>query len=272
MKENQSCRLCGGKTKKRFSLKILNKYDVSYFHCQSCESLQTENPYWLDDAYKNNNLSNLDTGVAQRNIHNLSACYLISKLFNIRNIIDIGGGDGLLCRLLRDYELNCFTKDKYTNPKYAQGYTKEDFKTPDLVIGFELLEHFSNPSKDLDELFRYGARLLLFSTETYENEDKNWWYLSPESGQHIFFYSKKALHYIAEKYGYQTITSGSYTLFSRNTRPATKYLAKILLSSKLCRLAKAWIITRQAKGVWKDHITQRNTHNNTDHGGQSEIK
>lgn len=184
------CRLCGGDVNFVFNLTNLQKYDVSYFKYVSCESLQTKEPYWLEEAYKNIDSSVLDTGAAQRNIHNLAACFAISKLLRAINLVDIGGGDGLLCRLLRDYELNCFVKDKFASPTYTQGYTEPDFSEPDLVIGFEVLEHFSNPTIELEKLFNLNSKILFLSTATYSNQSKDWWYISPDSGQHVFFYSE----------------------------------------------------------------------------------
>src|ERR1700730_9135404 len=113
------CRLCQGRLSFRFKSTVLGRYSVHYFECRECRSLQTEPPYWLNEAYSHN-LSGLDTGAAQRNLHNLAACYIISKLFGATDAIDYGGGDDLLCRLLRDYGLNCFVSDKYAKVTYAQ--------------------------------------------------------------------------------------------------------------------------------------------------------
>ena len=121
----------------------------------------------------------------------MAVCYWISKLFNIKNVIDVGGGDGLLCRLLRDFEINCFVSDKYATSTYAQGYTQPNFETPDLVIGFEMLEHLPNPLADLDSLFKTHAKTLLSSTLIYNDQPKHWWYLSPEAGQHVFSIASK---------------------------------------------------------------------------------
>src|SRR5262249_43503280 len=157
---DQNCRLCRGPLRRRFALRVLGKYDVGYFLCQDCGSLQTQPPYWLAEAY-GHNLSNLDTGAAQRNLHNLAACYALAKLCNLRNVLDVGGGDGLLCRLLRDYGVNCFVRDRYARPAYAQGFTEPDFRQPDLVVAIEVIEHFANPGPELDELFGTGAEVFL---------------------------------------------------------------------------------------------------------------
>lgn len=86
----------------------------------------------------------------------------------VTNVLDIG--DGLLCRLLRDVGLNCYVKDKYAQPTYAQGFTDPNVDTPDLVIGFEVLEHYPDPMSDLDQLFALTPRVLLFSTARYTNQ------------------------------------------------------------------------------------------------------
>src|ERR1700677_3533845 len=91
---NEVCRLYEGRLIRKFGYAVLHKHEVGYFECDQCGSLQTEFPYWLDEAY-GSNLSTLDTGAAQRNLQNLAAAYLISKLFAVRDTLDFGGGDGL---------------------------------------------------------------------------------------------------------------------------------------------------------------------------------
>ena len=252
--ENDKCRLCFGHLFCKFKLTVLCKYSVQYFICASCGSLQTEYPYWLDEAYSDNALSRLDTGAAQRSINNFAASYIVSSLYKANNVLDFGGGDGLLCRLLRDYEINCFVKDRYAHPTYAQGYVEQDFEFPDLVLGFEVLEHFANPSIELDELFRGGVGALLLSTSIYNNEDEEWWYLAPGSGQHVFFYSKRALEFMASKYGYSLALSGGFIIFAKDKSRFKLNLARLLLSPPIMRFIKAWLITRPARGVWKDYL------------------
>jgi 2-polyprenyl-3-methyl-5-hydroxy-6-metoxy-1,4-benzoquinol methylase len=253
--DNPQCRLCGGNLLHRFNITVLRKYTVPYYECEKCLSLQTEQPYWLDEAY--NHLSGLDTGAAQRNIHNLAACYTLSRLFNFKNVIDIGGGDGLLCRLLRDYDINCFVKDKYAKPTYAQGFTEPDFVKPDFIIALEVFEHFSNPITDLEQLFGYNANALLVSTGIYNNQTADWWYLAPEGGQHVFFYSEPALLLIAKRYDYELIISGGFILFIRKAllTPVKTVLAKLALKSLVCRLTKAGVFLLPARGSWKDHLS-----------------
>ena len=253
---SNECRLCRGAIEKLFSKKVLGKYSVSYYKCNNCESLQTEEPYWLDEAYKNNNLSNTDTGSAQRNINNLPVCYAISKIFKANNVIDVGGGDGLLCRLLRDYNINCFVNDKYAKISYAQGFIDNNSIKPDLVIGFEVLEHYKTPMYDIDEFFIRIPRFILVSTAIFNNQKEDWWYLAPETGQHVFFYSKKALEIIAKNYNYSLIIRGRYILFAKKLSIFDGILLNVLLSSYLMKLIKFILLFIPANGVWKDHLMQ----------------
>ncbi len=199
----------------------------------------------------------MDTGAAQRNINNLAACFFISKLFKFKNVVDLGGGDGLLCRLLRDYGINCYIKDKYTTPTYAQGFTEQPFDDTDLVIGFEVLEHLPNPKLDLQEFFSYNPKALLMTTAIYKNQKADWWYFSPESGQHVFFYSKEALKIIAAKYKYTLVTSGGFILFVKDISFARSLIAKMLLNRLTCRLMRGIVVLLPARGAWSDHLLQK---------------
>ncbi len=211
----EPCRLCGGPLTEAFRTRVLNKYSVRYLRCGQCHSLQTETPHWLSEAYCEN-LSSLDTGAAQRNLRNLAASYAVAGIYGARNLLDLGGGDGLLCRLLRDTGLNCFVKDRYAVPTYAQGFDEPDFDKPDMITAFEVFEHLPNPATDLRDFFAGKPRVVLVSTEVYRGQGSDWWYISAESGQHVFFYSRHGLLRIGDTFGYRVVLSGEFILFVRN--------------------------------------------------------
>lgn len=72
-----------------------------------------------------------------------------------------------------------------------------------LITCFECFEHMDMPLQDIDYLFSISNNII-FSTELYsdklEVKDSSWWYYGLEQGQHITFYSKVTLDYIAKKY------------------------------------------------------------------------
>jgi hypothetical protein len=259
-----ACRLCGGAIVPKFRRTVLGKHEVEFLECPACGSLQTEAPYWLDEAYAGANLAALDSGAAQRNLLNLASCGVVRNTLGLNDVLDVGGGDGLLCRLLRDYGVNCYVRDKYAVPTYARGFTQPDFEKPQLVLAFEVLEHFSNPQAELGALFDVSPDAVLVSTEIYRNQGAEWWYLAPESGQHVFFYSEKALGLIAKRYGYEVLRVGSYVVFARNLGPLQRWILKAGLRPLALRFLKAYFVQKHAPGVWRDHVEQRERSSRTD--------
>jgi DNA-directed RNA polymerase subunit RPC12/RpoP len=62
-----NCLICGSIVNHAFSALILNKYEVEYYRCPNCSFMFTENPYWLNESYKEP-INKSDTGILQRNI------------------------------------------------------------------------------------------------------------------------------------------------------------------------------------------------------------
>lgn len=257
---NHRCRLCGGTTETRFRGRVLGRHDIDYRACDSCGSLQTEPPYWLAEAY-GSNLADLDTGAAQRCFVNLGASHAVARLFGLTTVIDVGGGDGLHCRLLRDHGLDAVVRDAHARPTYAQGFDKAHFGVPDLVTCFEVMEHFANPAADLEQVFGLGAAAVLASTERWRGQGPDWWYLAPASGQHVFFYSDAAIAGIAARFGYELVGRGGYLLFVRPAlvSPVRSALARFWLRGRVARLRAALLQARQPGGpqVDLDRVSQR---------------
>ena len=216
-------------------MKTLNRYQVSYIFCSKCESLQSEDPYWLEEAYSDA-ISGFDTGALQRSLIACSSVTAICKVLGLRGrIIDYGGGAGVLCRLLRDSGSDAWVYDKFADPVFARTFNVNSSglvdARPQIVTAFEVIEHFSEPAKDLDELFVSDAKALILSTILYNGEDQSWWYLTPDSGQHIFFYSRKAMNLIAKRYNRHYTALGGLHLFTKKQpNPAQSILIRALTS------------------------------------------
>lgn len=87
------CKICNDSTDPLFTAMVLKKYNIRYFWCRNCGFLQTEEPYWLDEAY-NDAINIYDTGCVSRSI-SLSrvATAIISSFFDRRaSFVDYGGG------------------------------------------------------------------------------------------------------------------------------------------------------------------------------------
>lgn len=262
-----NCRLCEGNSKFQFTKKLLNKYWVDYFKCTKCGSLQTENPFWLPEAYEKGNLVEIDTGAFQRNLQNLAASFLIAKLIGAKSIFDFGGGDGLLCRMLRDYGLNVFVSDKFAQNTYAKGFDANETQKPNLILAFEVFEHFADPYFDLNEIFELNPKAVLATTGIYKNQPSDWWYLTPATGQHVFFYSETSLRNLASTYGYRLIRTGKflpmsgYLLFTKSRNPFSHLFSYLFLNPVFCWVIRSILVLFPGFGALKDHrlLTKKNT-------------
>lgn len=212
------CRLCGSPVEPAFSRQILFKYPVAYFKCQGCGSLQTETPYWLDEAYAQKP-ERFDTGKASRTLANF---LILRRMFDILGVrpsdrcADFGGGTGLFARLMRDAGYNFYSYDKYGSGEFCDGFGWNRFDRPvKLVTIFECAEHFANPAEEWESIFATGADYVVGTTGIFNGQGADWTYLSPESGQHVFFYSPAAFAHIAGKHGWYAYILGSYFLLSK---------------------------------------------------------
>lgn len=225
MSKTVLCNLCRKPLKPLFKKLVLSKYQVQYLYCKKCDYLQAEKPYWLKEAY--HSAINLeDTGLVYRNI-GLSkvAMVLIAGFFNRRGkYLDYAGGYGLFTRLMRDIGVDYYTEDPYCKNILARGFdSHKSDKRYELISLFEVFEHLSNPQKDLSTVFSRSDNIL-FTTELMPPHDlSSWHYIGAEHGQHVSFYSLKALQKIAKKNGRVLYSDGSMIhLFTK--KPLNKYL------------------------------------------------
>ena len=199
------CKICNSESAPFYKGKVLNKYDVAYFKCNTCGFIQTEEPYWLNEAYSDA-IATLDIGLIGRNIE-LSATTekVISGFFgNAKQFLDYGGGYGMFVRLMRDKGFSFYRYDTHCKNLFAQHFDLSDIeaKTFDLVTAFEVFEHLVNPIDEVKKMLSFALSIFfstLLAPSTPEEFDK-WWYRAPLSGQHIAFFTLESLNFIAGQF------------------------------------------------------------------------
>ena len=251
------CRLCGSKSTEKFRLRGLQGFDVTYFECANCRSLQTQEPTWFGDAYGHSNLASGDTGAAQRVLENHAFILLAAKIFRLQTMLDFGGGDGLLCRLLRDRGFDAQTIDEYATPTYGRLFEGDLARNYDLITAFEVFEHLPQPAETLATLFQTRPRFIIASTEVYSGQDASWWYLAPRHGQHVFFYSRHALRLLASRHRYSYYEINGRHVFAKEplTRPrlwaishfTSRRLFKIFRATLPFSETWTWVLRDMAK-------------------------
>ena len=251
-KITQNCRVCKEPIEWVGFGSVLQR-EVSYFECQNCGFVQTEEPYWLEEAYKETiNIS--DTGIVSRNLANRSL--VISTLFTLggldKKVVDFAGGYGLLVRLLRDKGVDAWHSDPYCENLVAAGF-ENDRSEAYLVTAFEAFEHFVDPCAELEKMFAFAPNVLLSTNLISKPIPKfgDWWYYGAEHGQHISFYRKSTLQYLAKKHGKHLVSNGHcYHLFSDRPMGELKWLM-MLRGQRFVSFAARFLLKSK---TWSDYL------------------
>ena len=235
-----SCKVCNNESHEIFKLKVLDKYDVTYLKCDNCEFIQTEEPYWLDEAYIEAVSSN-DVWAVSRPIKNRDiVARLIMKMIkntNSHKFLDYGGGSGIFVRLMRDEGFDFYSYDTYSKNIYSRIFDVTNVMTSNidkfsLITCFEVFEHFNNPIEELETIFSKSDSIFFSTLLIPDNlkQIKDWDYLAPYHGQHIAFYSIKTIEFLSKKFNCTYLTDGnSFHLLTKNrvSLDETKFKAAI---------------------------------------------
>ena len=245
------CRLCEANSEKIFEIRNMHRYDITYYRCEKCGSVQTEQPYWLNEAYSNP-IRYTDTFAADRAIRMSCLTFFIAKILGISRaspVLDWGGGDGLTTRMLRDLGFDAYSYDMFAQNTYAGGFDDELLRDYSIVTAFEVLEHMADPAKELNELMARKPKVVIMSTCFYSGQDKSWAYFAPYSGRHIFFYTEKAIHGFAKLLSYDCFTVNNLVVLS--VSPISKNQQRLLrfaLSNKGQMISRVLLSVFPPKG------------------------
>lgn len=224
MSDKVQCKICGASSELYSVKKVLSKIDVRYYQCTACHFIQTEEPYWLDEAY-NNAITKLDIGLVYRNEYLAPLVSTIIKLFFQPNakFIDYGGGYGLFVRMMRDRGLDFYRQDIYCENLFAKHFDLSDLPSNsrfDMLTAFEVFEHLPDPIGEIEKMLSFSDTIL-FTTELQPSDKtalNNWWYFTPETGQHVSLYSLQSLQNLAGKFNMHLLSHNNLHLLSKTKR------------------------------------------------------
>jgi hypothetical protein len=218
-------KITGGATKKIFEATALLKHKVSFYECVQTGFVQTEEPYWLEEAYSSA-ITKLDIGLIYRNLQISDKFSRVIPLhFNAKKkFLDFAGGYGMFTRLMRDKGFDFYHSDIYCENIFAKNFDASSLAADtrfELLTAMEVFEHLVNPVNEIAPLFNHSDNIL-FTTElipaSFKNNIKEWWYCSFETGQHVSLYTEESLRFLAKKFGYNFYTDGHMLhLFSKKS-------------------------------------------------------
>jgi len=237
-----NCKVCGNETSQLFNKQVLNKYSVNYYQCTNCGFIETDEPHWLNEAYSSA-ITATDIGLINRNVYFTEVSTALLRLCGFdrsKKYLDYGAGYGIYVRMMRDNGFNFYWQDEYCENLYAQKFSADLSKANkeyELVTAFEVFEHLTNPTKEIEKILQYTDSIL-FSTQLVNSANttlENWWYIAPEHGQHVAFYDIKTLQFIADKYGLNVYSNNS-TLHLLTKKRLSSFKFKLFSRIRLAKL------------------------------------
>ena len=216
-----ACKICDSKTTSILSIQILKQYEGRIRSCSNCGFQFVEDPYWLADTF-NISLNQFDVGSADRS---LIVAGFVRSIFSRKKasavkILDFGGGDGLATRTLRDAGLDCRWQDPYCQPVFAVGPDYSEISRFDLVFMGEVALHLTDPLVTITAQMSRSDRLLMTAVVPPGSITTDWWYLMPQTGQHVAFYPVKTLKWIASELSLHLLTDGKFFHQFSTVRPS----------------------------------------------------
>jgi hypothetical protein len=242
------CPLCTTLNSVSFTATLVSKYKVSYFSCEKCGFVHTEEPYWLPEVYEEAYNAE-DTGALQRNLH--AAAIIPSVLLSFFNpsghFLDFGGGHGVLCRLMRDAGFDFYWHDTHAKNLFCPGFEYSQEKGPvEMITCLECFEHFAKPLDELEAMLAISSNIF-FTTDLLPSPVPGpgaWYYYAPTHGQHISFYSSKTISYLAGRFGVNVYSNGfNIHLFTKKKLADSRFKKAlrpgIFIRQKIRRMMKS---------------------------------
>lgn len=259
-----ACPICSAVMLPDLTVRLLGSRDRQLLTCANCQASTYAAPDWLEEAYSEP-IAMLDTGAvvravrASRDVSGL----LASQGLTEARVVDWGAGHGLVTRLLRSRGINAVWHDPLSPNIHAKGFEFEpgsQAPASTVVVMVEVLEHLDNPVQELSRAIAdTGAELLAATTVLAPPSiAPDWWYLLPETGQHILFLRERSMHVLAERLGMSYWGMGTWHIFSRGKFSPLK--ARLALTG--AKLASR-LFLGPGRGDWADHEVLLSAHRET---------
>lgn len=211
MESQELCAVCAGTTKFLFSYLVCGEHEASLRECLNCRFTYIANPHWLDESFSSE-LNDLDIGSVDR-------CLVLADFVEVlirsmkssrSRFLDWGGGYGLLSRIMRDRGLDFVSHDIYTRPLFVESSSNLICETFELITMSEVALHLVDPVPVFTKIMESTDVLVFTAVIAPTVIPNDWWYLMPDTGQHVAIYHDETLQALAKKLGVQVTSDGRF--------------------------------------------------------------
>jgi hypothetical protein len=238
------CNICGSFARPTLSYRVRASEVAELNECDRCGFHFIADPVWLEGSF-GEKLNRFDVGSADRSL--MIATFVRSlvrrRSLSTTTVLDFGGGDGLSTRVLRDHGVDCRWEDPFCEPVFCVGPSSDDVGHFDLAFMGEVALHLVDPMPVFRTLLQRSDRILFTAVVPPEHIEADWWYLMPETGQHVAFFPVRALRHMAKSMSVYLLTDGRFFHQFSTKRPSLleralfRFPAIALLRGKLIEVS-----------------------------------
>ena len=239
MESQELCAVCSGGTRFLFSYEVRGKHQAFLHECHNCRFTYISNPHWLDESFSSE-LNDLDIGSVDR-------CLVLADFVEVlirsmksskSRFLDWGGGYGLLSRIMRDRGLDFVSHDIYTRPLFVESSSNLNSETFELITMSEVALHLVDPVPVFTKIMESTDVLVFTAVIAPTVIPNDWWYLMPDTGQHVAIYHEETLQALAKKLGVQVTSDGRF--FHVLHRKSLGVKSRLIIKSRPLAFAFAW--------------------------------
>jgi hypothetical protein len=218
---DSTCTVCNEQANEVFSYKTLNDHQVILAKCRNCGFLFVPDSEWVEGSF-DSELNRFDLGSVDRSIIVADFVESISRSSKSKSLsfLDWGGGYGLLTRLCRDRGIDMVNFDPYVRPIFSGPAQVDELIKREVLVASEVFLHLVDPLRELRNLLNFADYVLVTAVVPPQNVSTDWWYLMPDTGQHISFFPVTTLKELARRSGTFVYTDRRFFhLFSKQRLP-----------------------------------------------------
>jgi hypothetical protein len=236
------CAICGGTSEAILKYPVRKENQAILARCQECNFCFVVSPFWLAGSFSET-LQLLDIGTVDRCSLVLDFVQTVARVSRWRvnsRFIDWGGGYGLMTRMARDRGINMANFDPYVQPLFSAPADLDKLCPAEVIVASEVFLHIEKPLEVLSQLLSFSPVVIITAVVPPDRVSPDWWYLMPDTGQHVSFYPVSTLKKLAEMTGTKLMSDGRFFhVFSRTELP---FRTRAVVRSRFLTFAISYVL------------------------------